>query len=172
MEREIFINLNTKSISRKNDTNYQFCANFSKFRAPLWKICKNGIKLEKLTCCSTHYSMELSITKKLNLVHQSITNFANKDLLNVSEAIKRVRPLMTFLKSLQGEATNWVRLLIHVRHLIQSVRYFIFQDAKVDTGWPTWKLSKVNDCCDYVFWVRHFSLQIYAGYMCTFWFLE
>ena len=123
MEREIFINLNTKSISRKNDTNYQFCANFSKFRAPLWKICKNGIKLEKLTWCSTHYSMELSITKKLNLVHQSITNFANQDLLNVSEAIKRVRPLMTFLKSLQGEATNWVRLLIHVRHLIQSVRY-------------------------------------------------
>ena len=40
------------------------------------------------------------------------------------------------------------------------------------TGCPTWIATKVNMCCDYyVFWVRHFSLQIYARNMCTFWFL-
>ena len=36
------------------------------------------------------------------------------------------------------------------------------------TGCSTWIATKVNKCCDYVFRVRHFSLQIYAGNMCTF----
>ena len=31
---------------------------------------------------------------------------------------------------------------------------------------------KGNECYDYVFGVRHFSLQIYAGNMCTFLFLK
>ena len=30
-----------------------------------------------------------------------------------------------------------------------------------------WIVTKVNECCDYVFGFRHFSLQIYAANMCV-----
>ena len=42
------------------------------------------------------------------------------------------------------------------------------------TGCSIWIVTKVNEYCDYIFGVRHFSLQIYAANMCvcTFWFLE
>ena len=36
------------------------------------------------------------------------------------------------------------------------------------TGCSIWIATKVNKYCDHVFQVRHFSLQIYAGNMCTF----
>ena len=53
------------------------------------------------------------------------------------------------------------------RHRFQGI-----YDYTYDTGCPTWIATKVNECCDYVFRVRHFSLQIYAGKMCTFWFFK
>ena len=39
-------------------------------------------------------------------------------------------------------------------------------------GRSIWIVTKVNECCVYVFGVRNFSLQIYAGNVRTYWFLE
>ena len=36
------------------------------------------------------------------------------------------------------------------------------------TGCSIWIATKVNKYCDHVFRVRHFSLQIYVGKICTF----
>ena len=46
--------------------------------------------------------------------------------------------------------------------------WFLGASKFVNTGCLIWIVTKVNEYCGYVFGVRHFSFQIYAGNMCAF----
>ena len=78
-----------------------------------------------------------------------------------------------FQKEIAEEEVNAQEILTEDRNEATTDRQIEEIDEQIEawkryiyTGCSIWIVTRGNECCDYVFGVRLFSLQIYAGNMC------
>ena len=60
------------------------------------------------------------------------------------------------------------KLDFYEMNIVIVFKQTVYDIVYIYTGCPIWIATKINECCDYVFQVRHFSFQIHAESMCTF----